>query len=392
MNTVAIVSVGDLRHISMICMYTSFFEENGITYDIICMNRYSSSLSHTYRARNIYQYNAVIPLNSTKLRKLIPYIGFRRYVIKKMKTEGYDFIIIWNENTAALLFGCFGKKYSPAFCINIRDPIEDMSVLGSVVLKQMKKAVFCTVPTPILKYEGISNLFVMLNQDKSLKNSITMTNRFRKNAKIRIVYLGIVYASPENFIKTIEAFKNDERFELCFFGSGAKDVLLEYLVNQKIQNVYIEDEFPQSKTLGYLENTDILNTFYGLHNRSIPIAIGVKQSYGPLLRIPELVDPNCLWAEISKHCGFGFVVDSFNSLADRVYDWYVNLEYKKFDEGCNDYCEYVAKTNRIFTNICQNVFINNFVSPQTISNCSYPSNMSDKVFEIEKIINSYKTN
>ena len=79
---IAIVSVGDYRHISMISKYTEYFEKNGIDYDIICTDRYENT---RFSSSNIRAYKCA-SLTSKK-EKLKMFLSFYKGASKIIKNE-----------------------------------------------------------------------------------------------------------------------------------------------------------------------------------------------------------------------------------------------------------------------------------------------------------------
>lgn len=352
---VLILSVGDRRHIGMISNYTTILRDLDIRHDLVCMQRYSHSDNQNLGSFSfIHEFPCSLPLKAHKLTKLLMFLRFRQFAKDIISRECYDFIIVWNENTSALFGDFLLRHFRKRYCLNIRD----FGIATSWVLKRYQKLIlrssaFSTFCTP----SGIEHLpnyeyTVMLNKDKSLKERCRPRLSLMKNSSpIVVTFMGVVF-NRENTLKFIDAFANDERFVLRYFGPGL-DALTNYVRSQGIANVEVGGPFEIDRTSQYLDETDIINSYYGAMDLSLKHAVGVKQSYAPLLKIPILVDSETYWAGVAEKFGFGLAVDVSPSLADHVYNWYENLQGDQFVRGCDDYMNYLEQTNGPFYSKCR---------------------------------------
>ena len=355
MRKILILSVGDRRHIGMISNYTTLMQEWGIRHDLVCMQRYPHGGSqNTGSFASIYEFPCQLPLNASKLSKILAFLRFRQFATKIIRRERYDFIIVWNENTSVLFGDFLLRYYRKRYCLNIRDfGAATSSALKRYQTLLLRASAFSTFCTP----SGIEHLpkydyTIMLNKDDSLKSRCRPRDSLVKSSPpIVITFLGVVF-NRENTQKFIDAFANDKRFTLRYFGPGLEPVA-DYAASRGIHNVEVGGPFELEKTSQYLDATDIINSYYGAIDLSLKHAVGVKQSYAPLLKIPILVDPGTYWAEVVERFGFGLTVDVTSTLADHVYRWYQDLQSDQFVRGCDDYMETVEQTNAPFYAKCK---------------------------------------
>ncbi len=346
---ILIVSVADRRHMTPAAIYRDIFKDKGIDYHILCTNRYGE----TFCDENTTLFPMIMEAGVSKIKKAIYFRKFKKFAINFINKNRYDFIVVWNENTAIILNKFLYKKYYKKYCVNIRDVVSSrISFLQKLLNKRLKYcmdgAVYSTIPSPALEdeYKDCKNVYVLFNNGNSTINKAKRRIDFVKQGEsIRLSYMGAVQGSAiETYKRLIDIFSCDERFILSFYGSGNQE-LAEYLKNKNARNVKVFGPFPPEKTSNILDETDIIIAYYA--NGLVKNALGIKGSYGPQLYIPQICDPQTYWATQCEKYGFGFAVKDENTLPNDLYNWYRNLDFNKFKEGCKAYCDVVDENNKI---------------------------------------------
>lgn len=348
---VLILSVADKRHMPMIAVYETYFHDNNIDYDIIRTSRYGSA-ECSYQ--NIYEFEWIQSVNVSKMKKLIPLFHFCFFAKKIIKKNKYDFIVVWNENTAILFADLLLLKYKDRFCINVRDQSKS-KLYRAAINMLVKKSCFSTIPSPA----GIPNnkkYVVLYNRDDNLLNCISPKNQLKKKGPLRIVFLGFYHRAPKAFLRICEYLGNDSRYELVFAGRGF-DTDMKSIIGEKYTNVILDGPFEYETTAAYLEETDIINSYYYSDenpNENIKNAVGIKESYIPMLYIPGLIDDNTYWGELNKKYRFCFSVDeeSIANLADNLYDWYMNLDFTILKQRCDRFNKVINDSRKELFKLC----------------------------------------
>lgn len=352
---VLILSVGDQRNISLISLYTEYFDKNNISYELVCMNRYGSE-QIKYNNCKQFLYNCKIDSNWPKYKKIKPFINFRKFAKNIIKKNHYDFIVVWGENTM-FLFSDYLIKSKIKYCANIRDVDYPKNILFKKLFDLViKKASFVTwcVPRKPKFFEKYA-LTTMLSQNlKVLKNCNKKKELQSKNSPIRISWIGKLQY-PDEDKKIIKAFGNDDRYIIQYFGMGAEN-LKGFVDKNNYKNVHLYGTFAPEETGQFLEMTDVINAYYGTETYQIEYASPIKFGYSSYLYIPALVTPNTYLADVIKKYKFGFVASNLDTLADDFYNWYHNNSFKKLKKECEKYNDYIKKTNDKFYNICDKNF------------------------------------
>ncbi len=353
---VAIITVGDKRHTTMLAPYFEYMEKNSVNYDIIRSTRYGDkNLKKTQNSNGgaIYEVGFQQQLNVPKRKKLINYLRFRRFAKHIIKRNQYDFLIIWNENTAVLLLDLLMFSFKERYILNIRDQL-NFGIFNKLLEKMiMEMAVLTTTPSSY-KVKETDRLKVLFNRDTQLEKMIEKRQSFRKEGlPIRLTFMGLYHKAPETFNELANLFGNDNRFELYFYGGGFDNQLSEYVSKKGYQNITTGGAFEYEKTADYLRNTDIVNTYYANEDKNLKGALGVKMGYIPMLYIPGLVDDGTYFAKISRKYGFSFMVNEKKkeSLPDDLYNWYHSLNFQEFKSGCDKFNYIVEKSRQQLFNI-----------------------------------------
>ncbi len=355
MSKSLILSVSDGRHMPMSVLYTDFFEKHGMKYDIIRINRYEDrekNLVTKTKSGKIYEYNGLVPMGTKFYKKLRLFLRFRKYAIKIINREKYNYIVVWNENTAAVFSDFLSLKYKNRYCVNIRDFYRDLLYEKYLVNLANKNSDFIMEPTPGLVKGFPGKTFLCYNRDTRLLKQYTPHEFHGADSPIRITHLGF-YSKTEIEAKQIaDALGNDGRYELYFYGQGFEDKFLSYIQQKGYKNIFVGGAFPYEETVTYFNNTDIINAYYNEENH-VELAFGIKNSYTPLLYIPGLTSTKTQWARESKeYGGLAYLINesNINTLADDLYKWYMSLDYKSFVEWCEKFNAKVFESQRKIEN------------------------------------------
>ena len=348
---IAIVSSADKRHMPMASVYFDYFESRKMNYDIIRSNRYDNIgrykiTEHKYGKEYVYGWRQSTSVSKTK--KMLPYIRFREFVKKIIRRNRYDYLVIWNENTAIILLDILLHKYKNKYIVNIRDEYKNR-FLTYCLDKSIKYSAFATFPSAKMVYEYKSSRKILLvyNRDNELMKYCKKKEKLRDQGKpIRITFMGCFYRAPNTFFKILDLFGNDKRYVLQFFGDGFDIILREYANQKKIENVITEGAFKYERTGYYLENTDIINSYYNNNALGLKCAAGIKESYTPMLYIPAIVDDGTYWGDISRKYGFSYLINDENikNLPNLLYDWYYQLDFNEFRENCDLFNNIILET------------------------------------------------
>lgn len=352
MKKVLILSISDKRHMSMISPYIEYLKQNNICYDIIRTNRYDISKENDYIIEHplgkIYELKMIFDPGVNKLKKVLPFLSFRRNAIKIIKKEKYDYIIVWNENTAVIFFNLLSGSYKGKYCVNVRDLVNHQSVVQRILFLALKKAHFTTIPSPEAAQYFPVETICLYNRDLELLKSCPARESFRENnLPIRITHLGFYHKTKKAANALADLFGNDNRFELYFYGNGFDTDFQKIITEKGYNNIITGGAFPYEETAKYLSQTDIINSYYNrFEHPSLRVSFGVKHSYTPLLYIPGLADEDTCWGRLSRPYGLAYLVNDNNlkTLPNDLYLWYRQLDFDEFKKSCDTFNDVITKS------------------------------------------------
>lgn len=352
MDRVVILALDDLRHITMSKIYTDFFDEKGIKYDIICMDRYNhSSISNL--SDNIYCYKGT-SVSDSKFRKLFNYIQYRNYAISIINKNKYKYIIVWGERTTAV-FSDFLVSHRP-YCINIRDL---WFPKFTPILKRLRKAVdnsdFSTWCAPRgQEYLPKHDYVLVYNQNKSLVCDVPPAKCLvKKGEPIHIGAIGYIrHLEPAKQI--MKAFCNDDRFVVQFFGTGSEQ-LKKYANELNMNNIEIIGSFRPEETAELVQRIDIVNCYCGDGSQDKTIAIGtpIRYGYSTMLYKPAIVSPNTYISEKTNSMDIALTFDERSDFSNILYEWYHGLDFATFVNRCNEFNNEISDTIDNFHRVCE---------------------------------------
>ncbi|MFV8785213.1 hypothetical protein [Aerococcus urinaeequi] len=351
-SKICIVSTANIKHMTLISIYTTLLEKKGIEYDLIYLDRYGIDEETT--ATNIYKYTTVSDKNTHKFFKLRRFLNFRKYATKILRNNNYDLIIVWNTLTSLLLYN-FLLKNKKKYILNIRDYYHEKNPL---IYRLHKKLIENSLITTISS-QGFRSflpdhdyIFVNSLNEKIIDINSKTINEF--NGIVNIGFLGNIRFYDQQ-IKLIEGLKNDSRFNLIYSGTNSEP-LKQYVVNNSIDNCFFTGEFSPSETIEILSNFDIINNVFGNKSIAVQTLTSIRLYYSTIYKIPMLVSDKTHMSNIIDSFGLGFSIDlDSNNLADTIYNYFTKLEIEEYRNNTSLFNKKVQRENQDFKNKFNNI-------------------------------------
>lgn len=349
MKKICILSAVNIRHMSLISLYTDILKKNGIEYDIIYMDKYGED--EKFDCKNKYRYVNVVKHNWPRIFKMAKYMMFLPYAARILSKNKYDFVIVWNDVAIFMFADYLARKYKGKYCLNVRDNMGyEKPSRRKRYEKVFKNAAFSTISSKgYLDFlpKGIDYVPIHSLNLSVLEGMKVHTAMRAESEPIRIGFIGYVRYFERNK-KLLDVFANDNRFEMHYYGTKA-DVLKKYAEENGIKNTVFHDTFPVEDTKKYLEKIDVINNLYGNDTINLQKAISIKFFHALYSRIPILVCDNTFVGSEAQKVGIGFEVTDINEdMKERLYNWYRGLDFDKLAESCAAYLEKTQAENAEF--------------------------------------------
>ncbi|WJV19351.1 hypothetical protein QU593_02240 [Rossellomorea marisflavi] len=344
---ICILGTANIKHMTLISLYTEVFKEANQKFDIIYIDKYQEY--EEYDADTLYRFELKIESNWSFSRKLAHYWSYKKFAIDIIKREKYDFIIVWNEFTAFMFSDFLSRNYSNRYCVNIRDQNFNRNPLVQLKYKQaIKRSCFSTISSE--KFRGIfpnhDYLFIHSFNKNLVNGIIPVANKRPLDKPLRIMFIGRM-SYPESIYKTIDSLGNDPRFEVSFIGAGC-GVFTSYISERGYENIFIHDSFDPKDTPLFLSSVDIiysLNKENDIHSDTL---LPIKLYYAIAKHIPILVYKSSYTYEFAKkhNIDIGISGKDFERLGDIIFNEYQKLTQEKIDDGCKKAINDIFETHK----------------------------------------------
>lgn len=349
---IAILSCVNIKHMSLISLYTDILKQHNVPYDVIYMDKYGEE--EDIECNKKYRFINKIDRRLPRFVKKFKYWTFKPWAICILKRNKYDFVIVWNDLAIFLFANYLSKHLKGHYCLNVRDNMYyDKPRYNKMYERCFTSSSFNTISSKgFLEFLPKSaKYYPIYSLNLSVLHGLKVRDRLRSRQEpIRIGFVGYVRFFERNQ-KLLDCFANDSRYEVHFYGTGA-NVLEKYADQKRIHNAVFHDSFPVSETAKYLENIDIMNNLYGSNTLNIRKAISIKLFHSLYMHIPILVNTETYIGEVATSLGIGFYVTEFtDKLKDDLFEWYHNIDFQKLTKNCEDYLSFVQTENNNFAEI-----------------------------------------
>lgn len=337
---IALVFCGDLKYCPYISRYIERLENSKVDYKVYFWNRgkFSLDLDEHY----IY-FDESSDLNSGKFHKLFDFVIFRNWLIKKLKENHHEKIIVLSTLTGVFLGG-FLYKRKVRYVFDIRDySYEHIKLFYSIEKKIIENSDFTTISSKGFKAFLPKHEYVIAHNFNRI-DIVEGTKFKRTSGPINFVWNGVVRYFE--FQKAyLNALKNDSRFNIIFHGDGPElDKYKQYCYLNEFNNVVFTGSYNNLDKPKLLENANILNNCYGYTigaGNKLKYAVSNRFYDGIIYHIPQLVEPNGYKTEWAEKAGLGVAYFPDDGFADKLYKYYQSINADEFDNACQNEIERV---------------------------------------------------
>lgn len=336
---VCLVSIRNLSYITQLPKYLAAFCGE---MDIIYWNRYSKQ--ETCPAHCLYSYNYPLKDDDSTIKKIIGYLKFRRFAIKALKANNYDYIIVLPTQTGILLYDYLVVHMRGKYLLAIQDYTAEYKFIFKHLMSYLvKNAKIVTITSPAFRNFLPTGKYVIDHNYEPFDKKIIIEYRAKKRVidLTRPIVISCVGGIRfyDSFSRLIQVFANDKRFILRFDGVGAEKLLP---VCEKIgaRNVVLNGGFNRRETARINAEGDIANNYFGNNSPFLNYALSNRLYNAAQLGMPIIVCKNTYTETITKKYGFGYSLDLNDLLCkNKLYDWYIQLNMDDLYAGCDAFIE-----------------------------------------------------
>lgn len=343
---VCILGIDNIKHMTLISVYSDYFDKKGIPYDIIYINK--DKVAEKTSAVNMYGFETEI---KTKIDKYKTILEFKQYAEDIMTAQKYDFIVVWREQTAAVFSHYLKKYYKHRYSVNIRDLWNARNLFISYGVKTaVNYSAFNTISSErFLEFIPKSNYIMLHSVNRKVVNLLKKREYKENDAPIVVTYLGAV-----RFIEyckyVIDIFGNDTRFLIKYIGNGAESIK-EYVDEKGYCNVVCEGKFDSELTTKLIQDADIINCAFGATGRAELCLTPIRFYYALYMDIPVLTTAGSWVDDLSRKLSMNLTIPNAResreiaSFSTQIYNAYRNLDRNKMYKEMDKYRREISNTN-----------------------------------------------
>lgn len=311
---------------------------------------------------------ALIPLHlqlsdeTKKSNKILPFLKFRQYMLKFLKGNAFDRIIVLHSLPGVLIHGYLKKHYSGRYILDYRDSTYEYNSLFLRVIHSLVRHSFATfVSSEAFKKYMPANADNVHISHNILVDSLNHRNigHYDEKLPIRISFWGLIRHLEINKI-IIEKVARDPRFELHYYGREQETAfeLKAYTKEINASNVFFHGEYLPQDRYEFARRASLIHNLYDNKDFNTINATANKYYDGIVFGIPQLCTHGSHMGNLVTSAGVGLAVEPMNSAAfEDIFNYFINLRRESFLLNCNAELDRVMSEYRIGAGV-----IDDFVS------------------------------
>lgn len=331
---VGIIFVGDLLYCPYLKKYVEILEKINTKYEVLYWNRSGKEIVNN---EHYLHYDKTSKLKKNKLNKIADFYSYRRWLVKILSKRRYDKFIVLSTLSGILLIPELSKMKGK-YLFDVRDYSYESFPLFYIAEKRIIKQSGLTV----ISSKGFENFLprhtylythnVSIDDHENYKD---YSFRKKDKKKINVVWMGALrYFKHQK--KIIDHLAEDDRFEVYYHGDGSqKEEYMKYIREHDYKNIHFTGIYNNDEKTKMIKKADVLNNSYGAGYET-RYALSNKFYDGAFYHIPQIVETGTYKTGLTEKYGIGIAIDENDiNFADKLYDWYMNIEEERFNRGCD---------------------------------------------------------
>lgn len=301
--------------------YTDILNKLGIDYDVIQWDRFKNH--ELVQDENIYTFGEKCSLGGDRIKKIVPYIHFRKSVVYLIKKNNYSNVIVFNTLPAIFIIDYLVRGFYKKFIFDYRDYSYEKYSFYKMLVNYIVDKSYATVISSkgFLKFiDYKKNVYVSHNISNCGESYNTAVDLAKAN--ITIGFVGLVRYDNEDK-NLIDQLKNHHTYKLLYVGKKyIESTIEEYCKNEGITNVKFSGEFKNEDKPKIYEEIDIINAIYGNETYEVTTALPNKLYDCLIFKRPMIVSSGTYLAEIVKKYNLGIAVDKDDDILNKL-EYYI---------------------------------------------------------------------
>lgn len=286
-----------------------------------------------------YKYTGHLEEQLSFWRKLKYFAGYRRLALRVLRKNRYDRIVLLHTTPGLTLIDHLVFHYKGKYLLDFRDVSYEYIALYRVLVGQLSKHACMTFVSSdafrvFLPAKG--QIYTVHNFSKEMLAHTRLRSACSRGRDvIRLRYWGLIRQVDVNCV-LMDALGNDPRFELHYHGRMQQDGrdMVTYAAEKGYHNVFFHGPYLPKERYAFARETDLIHNIYNV-DFTTGNAVGNKIYDGMVFGIPQLCTDGSYMGEIIRLYDLGLpVTPSDTQLADRIWEYYQNIDWEAFDASC----------------------------------------------------------
>lgn len=321
--------------------YIDTLKKKNKTYDIIYFERYELNAE---AEENEILFKRFCPTGGSKVKKISVMMKYALFIRRHLKDK-YGCVIILTTIPGIFAFDLLIRNYKDRYLIDIRDYTHEKNKLFFYILEKLIKNAYATVISSRgfkqflprqYSYTVTHNILHDYKQNEHTRNL--------KKGKCIIGFVGSIRYYEEN-IKLINQLKNNDDFQLVYWGSSTQGFdLEEYSRLHHVNNIEFHGKYNNDDKDSIYQNIDIINSIYGIRGLETIYSIPNRLYDAAIYRCPIVVSKGTYLAKLVERLHLGIAVDIYHDDVGRILRAYINsFNVEQFEKGCYKLLNMVEK-------------------------------------------------
>lgn len=337
---VGIIHVGNTLKEPYFEKYKIALEKSGQSYELILWDRKGEVQNEL---DNCHVYRGKID-GVSKIKKLFAYRKYAKFVQSVLSRKKYDKLILLTT-FSALVVGKKIKQYKNNYLFDLRDlTCENHLFFRKKVARIIKNSTISVISSD--GFRDVLPDFDYVRAHNLSGENEQVASKQKQLGVIKVGYAGITRGDEFNQ-RLIRIFGGDNRFELVLMGDGIDSESVKKLANS-YQNVKVQGKYQnQDKANLYATCDMIINMNTGGFNGKRLTAN--KYYDGLLFALPQIARADEYTGALVSCKELGVALDFLDeNFADKVYEYYSNLDMTEFLQRATSELDRVKEQNQVF--------------------------------------------
>lgn len=335
---VFLVGFTKLKYMPYLHFYLDRMKNQGHEIHILKWDRDKSIDSASPANTLVHSFKRELPDEQNKVKKVFPFLAYRRFVLRILRNTTYDRIVILHSLPGVLIYRYLERHYKGRYILDYRDLTYERYPPFSRVVTTLVNNSYATFVSSDAYRAVLPNCDKIYTSHNLLIDSLAFRNIGKRSCEspIVIAFWGLIrhYEINESIIKKLG---NDQRFVLHYYGREQTTAYrLKALVEEEgYKNVFFHGEYLPADRYDFAKKTMIVHNLYDSDDPNIRLAMGNKYYDAIIFGLPQICTNGSYMGKRVSERNLGFACNPKDeNFANALYSYYTSLDLPDFLSDC----------------------------------------------------------